>query len=111
MARVGRRVREGRPRGPNPSSTAATTAGSTAARSWRRGPRGASSEPRSAAAVAPAGRWLRPPTVNDLVWTKGSGFIRPGRTTGPSSHEMIRRWDSSRRRKRSSPRGEAGGPR
>ena len=47
--------------------------------------------PRGAAAFAPAGRWLRSPTVNDLVWTKGSGFILPGRTTGPSPHELIRR--------------------
>ena len=33
MARIGRRVREGRPRGPTPSSTAATTTGSAAAQS------------------------------------------------------------------------------
>jgi hypothetical protein len=45
MSRVGRRVREGRPRGPTPSSTAATTAGSAAARSWRRDPLGSSSGP------------------------------------------------------------------
>ena len=46
MARIGRRVREGRPRGPTPSSTAATTTEPTSAKSSHRDPRGASSGPR-----------------------------------------------------------------
>jgi hypothetical protein len=38
MARVGRRVREGRPRGPTPSSSAATTTASTSTSTSHSGP-------------------------------------------------------------------------